>query len=137
MLCKERALLDPLDIPPFFAPRQACLRGITHHNGATSDAPGACSAPRACTIDAAPRPTNIVLRRVTDVQSALHQKRRADAPETTMNGWAGTHTAQPARGKCRPGGPGQSDAMNCPVNRSGPSTLCSRNPADNAHAYFD
>ncbi|WP_321954003.1 hypothetical protein [Burkholderia cenocepacia] len=32
-------MLDLLDIPPFFAPRQACLRGITHHNGATSDAP--------------------------------------------------------------------------------------------------
>ncbi len=52
-------------------------------------------------------------------------------------GRAGTHTAQPALGEVPSRQPRQSDAMNCPVNRSDPSTLCSRNAADNAHAYFD
>ncbi len=62
---------------------------------------------------------------------------KSDGAGTGMSGRAGTHTAQPALGEVPSGQPGQSDAMNCPVNRSGPSTLCSRNPADNAHAYFD
>jgi len=98
MLCKERALLDPFDIPLFCA-TQARLRGMTHHNGATPDATGACGAPRARTADAAPRLTNIVLPRVTNVQSALHQKRRARAPGTTLDG-AGRH----AHGAAGPGG---------------------------------
>ena len=60
--------------PPVFTPRQARPRGIAHHNGATPDATCDRGAPRTRTADAAPRLSNIVPPRVTNVQSALHKK---------------------------------------------------------------
>ncbi|WJN73878.1 hypothetical protein OH687_26570 [Burkholderia anthina] len=87
---------------PRFAP-QRCIADAARTRGA----------PPTRMADAAPHPTNIVLPRVTDVQSALHQKRRGGhRPER-----AGRHAHGAAGpGEAPSGRAGQSDAMNCPVN---------------------
>ncbi|AKM39560.1 hypothetical protein NL30_06440 [Burkholderia contaminans] len=72
--------------PPVFAPRRAHPRGIAHHHGAAPGATGDDGASPARTADAAPHLSNIVPPRVTNVQSALHKKRRDRALDRCHEG---------------------------------------------------